>query len=274
MNKDMELSDSLNAILRSYTKSVQLLTGYLRHIRDAINDIQARHAQIVAKLEAAASGDSDPSPPRPDEKAIQLDLNAKQLGAIITIMQDQEGNTAEYPNLTYRMSFVYLVAIFDAFLSDIFTEVAQARPKILTSTKKHVSYAKIFELGNFEAMVDFIASRELNELSYKSIKEQADYYEDRFGVALRESGVSVNELVELRCTRNILVHNNGIVNHIYLEQVSGSSYSSGDEVKVDAEYFDHAVESFKSIVTYVTAKLIEKHGDRSAGESPVHLSES
>ena len=274
MNKVMELSDSLNAILNSYTQSVRLLIGYLRHIRDAINDIQARHAQIVAKFEAAASGDSDPSPPSPDEKAIQLDLNAKQLDAIIAIMQDAEGNTAAYPNLTYRMSFVYLVAIFDAFLSDIFTEVAHARPEILTSKKKQVSYAKILELGNFEAMVDFIASRELNELSYKSIKEQADYYEDRFGVALRDSGVSVNELMELRCTRNLLVHNNGIVNHIYLEQVSGSSYRSGDEVKVDAEYFDHAVESFNSIVTFVTAELIEKHANRSAGESPVHLSES
>jgi hypothetical protein len=270
----MELSDSLNAILRSYTQSVRLLTGYLRHIRDAINDIQAQHAQIVAKLDAVASGDSDPSPPSPDEEAYQLDLNAKQLDAIIAIMQDAEGNTAVYPNLTYRMSFVYLVAIFDAFLSDIFTQVAQARPEILTSKNKQVSYAKILELGNFEAMVDFIASRELNELSYKSIGEQAKYYEDRFGVALCESGVSVDELVELRCARNLLVHNNGIVNHIYLEQVSGSGYKSGDEVKVDAEYFDHAVKTFGSIVTFVTAKLIEKHADRPAGESPVHLSES
>ena len=268
----MELSDSLNAIHRSYAQSVGLLKGYLRHMGDAIKTLQKQQEEIVAKLEAAKSGDPDLTRPSSGEKTIKL--NAEQLDALTKVMLDAEGNTAAYPNLTFRMSFVYLVALFDAFLADIFSEVVRARPTILKSSKKQISYDRLLEFETFEAMVEFIASRELNDLNYKSIKDQAEYYRDRFGVVIDDSSVSVSELVELRCTRNLLVHSNGIVNHIYLEQVSGSMYRSGDEVQVDAEYFGSAANSLGSVASFITAKLIEKHAGKPVGEAPIQLSEN
>ncbi len=66
----------------------------------------------------------------------------------------------------------------------------------------------------------------MTELSYKSIRDQADYYRERFGIAIEDSGIPFGDLVELRAIRNILIHNNGIINHIFLEQVKSLSILS------------------------------------------------
>jgi hypothetical protein len=266
----MELSDSLNAIHLGYGQSVGLLRGYLRHMGDAIKKLRKEHQALVVKLEAVSSGKPDPSPPNQGE-GLQVELSSKEMDLLVEAMKFALGNTAAYPNLTFRMSFVYLIALFDAFLADVFTEVVRVHPGILKSSKKQISYDRLLEFGSFEALVEFIASREINEVSYKSIKDQAEYYRDRFGVALEESGVLVSELVELRATRNLLIHNNGLVNHIYLEQLASSTYKLGDEVQVDASYFDQAVKSLDEVASFITRRLIEKHGNRPSVEDPLQL---
>lgn len=263
----MELSDSLNVIHRNYAKSLALLKGYLLVIDFSRKRLKKEQGELFAKLQALHSGEPDPFPPEPGVRTFQL--SDEQVDLVLKLGRMAEEEQSAHPNLTLRMSFVYLVALFDAFLTDIFANVVKTRPTILKSSKKQITYDRLLEFGTFEAIVEFIASRELNELSYKSIKDQADYYRDRFGVALEDSGVSVNELVELRCTRNLLVHTNGVVNHIYLEQVSGTTYKSGDDVQVDAEYFSHAVKSLEAVASFITAKLIEKHATVTEGETSI-----
>jgi len=258
----MGLSDTLTAILRNYRQSVVLLEGYLQHIGEAIKKVHEHNETIVKKFEAAKAGAPDPSPVNADEKTVRLELKPEDMDFLIDVMRSAKSSSSQYPDVTYRMSFVYLVALFDAFLSDVFSQVARARPNLLKSSKKQVSYDKLLEFGSFEALIEFIASRELNELSYKSMKDQADYYRDRFGVALDDSGVPVSELIELRSTRNLLVHNNGVVNQIYLELVPNSTYRAGDYVKLDASYFDQAVRSLKEVAAFITEKLIEKHANK------------
>lgn len=255
----MELSDSLRAIHRGYAQSVGLLKSYLTHMSDAIKELQEKHHIIAEKFEATKSGKPDPSPHKPHEKTIQLTLKSEEIDTILAAMKFMQVRTSVYPNLMFRMSFVYLVALFDAFLADIFSAVVKTRPKMLKSSKKQISYERLFEFESYEALVEFLAGRELNELSYKSMKDQAEYYRDRFGVALDESGIAVVELVELRAARNLLVHNNGLVNEIYLEQVPETTYKYGDDIQVDEDYFQQAAEKLDTVVEFIATKLIEKH---------------
>lgn len=266
----MELSDSLNAIHRGYVRSVELLRSYLWHMGDATKKLQKEHEAIVTKLEAVKSGKPDPSPPKQGE-GLQVELSIEQMDLLVELVKSAQGRTAAYPNLTFRMSFVYLVALFDAFLADVFSEVVRTRPGIMKSSKKQISYDRLLEFGSFDALVEFIANREINEISYKSIKDQAEYYRDRFGVAIEESGVPVSELAELRATRNLLIHNNGLVNHIYLEQVASSTYKTGDEVHVDAGYFDQAVKRLDAVALFITGRLIEKHANRPPEDGSLQL---
>ena len=72
------------------------------------------------------------------------------------------------------------------------------------------------------------------------------------------SGVSIEELTELRSTRNLLVHNNGVVNHIYLEQVAGAQYGLGERLSINAAYFEAADKKLRKVVQYLASELAAK----------------
>lgn len=245
-------------IHKSYSYSVVVLTAYVRDIDSAIQKIQADHEILVNKIAAVRAGEPDPTEHVLGEKLIQLELSEKQVDLIFDVTKLAQSHAAVYPNMAFRMSFVYLIALFDAFLSDIFEAVVRNRPEMLRS-KKQITYEKALEFSSVEDLVKYLAKRELNELSYRSIKDQADYYNDRFGLALADSGVSIDTLAELRATRNLLVHNNGIVNDIYLEQIPITTYMVGDSVVVDSAYFGLAIQRLDKVVTFVALKLTEKH---------------
>lgn len=254
----MSLRNLIAEIHRTYSESVLVLSTYVRHIDRAIQKIQAEHETLVTKLVAVRAGEPDPTEHAPGEKVIELTLEEAEVDVLVKMMKLAQGHTTMYPTLAFRMSYVYLMALFDAYLSDIFEVVIKSRPEMLRS-KKQITYEKALEFSSIDDMVEYLAKRELNELSYKSIKDQADYYRDRFGITIADSGVSIETLTELRCRRNLLVHNNGVVNHIYVELVPDTTFKLGDTIPVDSEYFDAAVKSLALVAAFVASALAEKH---------------
>jgi hypothetical protein len=254
----MNLRIAIAGIHKTYADAVLLLSAYVRDIDEAIKKIQADHDTLVKKLVAVRSGQPDLTPPSPGQKLIQLELSEEQTDLIIDVMKLAQSHAGAYPGLALRMSFVYLVALFDAFLTDAFEAVIHQRPEMLKS-KKQISYEKLLEFSSLDSLIEYLAKREMNELSYKSIKEQAEHYRDRFGVSLEESGVSLPVLVELRAARNLLVHSNGVVNHIYLEQVAATPYALGESIVVERTYFDSAVRSLNKVAAHVANSLVAKH---------------
>src|SRR5258706_12959123 len=229
----MKLSLVIAGLRHTYIESVFRLASYVEDIDRAIQKLRAEHENLSKKLAAIKEGKpyDDPEEKKPGVKLVQVTLEKKDLDIIVDAMQLKQGHIEKYPGLAFQMAFVYLVATFDALLTDIFAAVINSKPAILKS-KKQITYDKLLEFGSTTELIDYLAKRELNELSYKSMKEQAEYYVDRFGISLATSGVSVEELIELRSTRNLLVHNNGVVNHLYHEQVPTSSYKIGQHVQV------------------------------------------
>lgn len=254
----MNLRISISGIHKTYADAVLLLSAYVQDIDEAIKKIQADHDTLITKLVTVRSGQPDLTPPSPGQKLIQLKLSEEQTDLIIDVMKRAQSHAGAYPGLALRMSFVYLVALFDAFLTDAFEAVIHQRPEMLKS-KKQISYEKLLDFSSLDSLVEYMAKREMNELSYKSIKEQAEHYRDRFGVSLEASGVSLPVLVELRAARNLLVHSNGVVNHIYLEQVAATSYALGESIVVERTYFDSAVQSLNKVAAHVANALAEKH---------------
>jgi len=87
-----------------------------------------------------------------------------------------------------------------------------------------------------------MARREINELSYKSMADQSDYYKAKFNIDLADSGVELAALVEIRSRRNLLVHNNGIVNDMYMETVKYTTYNLGERVEITFDYWNKCKE--------------------------------
>lgn len=253
----MSLLAIITRISKTYFDATRLLSMYVRDINGAIENIQKRNAVLTHRLVCFREGRPNDVPLlKEGEKTVTIELEIDALDEFIELTKLPQS----YPSLASRMAYVNLIATFDAFLTDIFEAVILSRPEILKS-KKQLTYEKILDFTSRTDLILYLAKRELNELSYKSAKDQADYYKERFGIVLTDSGVSMDELVELRTTRNVLVHNNGIVNHIFLDQLPTTTYKLGDSVIIDLAYFDSAASSLNKIADFLVIQLSSKYAE-------------
>lgn len=255
----MIFKEKILNIKLGFYRAVTTLNLYVKHVTATIEKKNVADKILLEKFYAEKEGRDyhDPTIVR-GTKVIDVDFTPEMVQTVIDSLHFVNDLTATYPTLSLRMSYVYLIALFDAYLSDVLEEVMLFRPELLRS-KKQLTYEKILEIGNFEKLVEYLVKREINELSYKSIRDQTDFYRERFGLVIEESGVSVEQLIELRASRNLFVHGNGIVNHIYLDQVVDSRYVAGDVLIMDIDYFKSSFDKIKMLADYIAEWIITKH---------------
>lgn len=110
--------------------------------------------------------------------------------------------------------FVYGLALFDGLIASVTKADFLLHPKQLSGMKdKKVSYVTILESPTRADIIDAIAESETLQITRQDIAHQVEHLRGR-GVSF--DGIDELALVELLTTRNIYVHNNGIVNDEYL----------------------------------------------------------
>jgi hypothetical protein len=98
----------------------------------------------------------------------------------------------------------------------------------------------------------------MNEVSYSSIRDQARYYLDRFGIDLAQSGVTITELTDISATRNLLVHNNGVVNSLYLETVPHSTCKLGDTINLTIPDVEKVGRKLRVVSSFLHKVIVKK----------------
>lgn len=120
------------------------------------------------------------------------------------------------------MSFTYLMSTFDAKYIDViktyFESISATFPANVTVENKTMKFAyKSF-------------SRQMTSLKTN--------YNIHFETIIDES--AVESLIEIKETRNIYVHNSGIVNRKYLDSVKSSAFVEGQYRVIDETYLENA----------------------------------
>jgi hypothetical protein len=142
-----------------------------------------------------------------------------------------------YPNLLTEMAFIYRVALFDAYVPDMIKAVLLKHPEILKNKDKQLSYEEILNLHEKGALVESLVGREVDRISRESTRKQIAWISSKLHVSYLENEEQENVLVEMTARRNILVHNNAIVNEQYLHAVPKSSLVLGERIIIDHRYW-------------------------------------
>ena len=91
-------------------------------------------------------------------------------------------------------------------------------PAALPSDGKLLSLADLREIGSIDEAEKFLIMKEIDAFLHDSTEGQIDYFIKRFKVDLKCVSPYLNWLLEVFLRRNLFVHNNGIVNKIYLKR--------------------------------------------------------
>lgn len=100
------------------------------------------------------------------------------------------------------------------YLSFLLFEVFTQRPECMKSSEQ-VKLEFVLEHTSMEGLVRDIAERKVEALSYSSFSSLAEFFDEHFSLAIStpDKADVLNESIE---TRNIVVHNRGIINQRYV----------------------------------------------------------
>jgi len=155
-----------------------------------------------------------------------LTIKAKELPTHLTRAKD------EY---LAPLMFQNQVALFEYLFFDMLRLLLVDKPLHLPSNRK-IEYSEIFDAQTKEEIIGAMVDRELNELKFKNVQEWFLYLE-KLVSDCKTSACDQEHIAEAKATRDLLVHNAGVVNDIYLKKAGNHArYKIGENVHVGGDY--------------------------------------
>ena len=152
--------------------------------------------------------------------------------------------------LLRKSSLISLMATFETFISQIIQYYYQKFPKAFSSNSDKLSLEKIRELGSLEEAEQLLISNEIDSLLRGNIQSQLDYFEKQLNIDLKPIQSYLEDLTEMSQRRNLLVHNDGIVNKQYLLKTPKKhlhKIKEGDKISINQEYLLNSIKLINTI---------------------------
>ena len=139
-----------------------------------------------------------------------------------------------------------MVSAYDSFLSQLIRCMFVAKPEMLSSSERNISFKDLMEIGSVEEARQRMIEKEVESVIRDSHAQQIDWLEKKLGTPLRKDLKIWPEFIEICERRNLLSHTDGAVSSQYLavcreHGVDVGGLSVGDNVKITAKYYRRAV---------------------------------
>lgn len=147
--------------------------------------------------------------------------------------------------LLYSGSLMLLVTYFENLVSKIIKEDLKLHPKRMSLENKEVPYYILEKANDIADVKNMLIDEEVTSLMYKALKDWMHYFCNKVKLKLNYMISIQSELSEIIARRNLIVHNEGVVNSIYLNivgQKQSENVKKGEILDVDREYLDNAID--------------------------------
>lgn len=155
----------------------------------------------------------------------------------------------EYTKINERLvlfnnsSLMMLVIKYEEAINRLFRYLINIYPSAYLN-KKTICYSEINDIDiDIKTIKNYLVKNEVEEIMRLSVSDWYKLLEQNHKVTFNSFENYFNEFKEIYYRRNIIVHNNGIVNKTYLQYVDDSvkkDIKLGDEIHVNKEYLEKA----------------------------------
>ncbi|MDD2907563.1 MAG: hypothetical protein PHH98_02880 [Candidatus Gracilibacteria bacterium] len=159
--------------------------------------------------------------------------------------------------------FVSLISKYDAFLNNLLISLYNIKPEIINSSDKKISFSDFYSMENIDLAKKYIIEKEVEGVLRDSHEEHFKYLETKLGMKLRENLDIWGKFIELTERRNLIVHNNGIINNQYFSVCCennnpGNINKVGDKIKIDISYFNECYYVLYELTVKLTITIWRK----------------
>lgn len=152
-----------------------------------------------------------------------------------------------------------LVSIFEALTTDIGFDYLVRYPGHLT--EKKVDLDKISKSGSVGMVVQSLAEQAINGWAYQRFPETVESVIKLFDKSATISIDLLEDLSEIKATRDLFVHNDGKVNQIYLAKTSAKARCTtiGKNIKLGSVYLRSAEQNIATYINELEAIIPSKY---------------
>jgi hypothetical protein len=148
----------------------------------------------------------------------------------------------------YLMSstFQRFVSLFEDFFFELLRFWLAAYPGSLS--KKQVEIGAVLKAPDKSAIILTVVDKELNELKYERLADWFAYLERLTNLGCPTTD-EIGKLAEIKASRDILVHNNGIANATYVSKAgTRARYKDGERLEIPEPYHRASWETISRVV--------------------------
>lgn len=142
-----------------------------------------------------------------------------------------------------------LLSVFEDFVFDLLRLWLTAYPGKLH--KKQIELEAVLAAGGIPAVLQAVIDRELNSLKYERVAAWFDYL-GRLVTVPPPPAEELAAVAEMKATRDVLVHNNGVVNATYVAKAGGKGrYAVGDLMELPDPYVRLSADALRRLIAAV-----------------------
>ena len=173
---------------------------------------------------------------------------------------DQAGLLGLAPHYTraYLATFTFrqFVSTFEVFLFDFLHRLLLHNP--WQFSRSALTLETVLKAADRDDIISGVILKRLNDLRYENLREW--FVSLNRAVQLDcPSEDEIDALAEVKAARDILEHNAGVMNEVYLRKAGKKArYTAGEHVEIDDSYHLASWQLIKKVVVEVTAAAIAK----------------
>ena len=176
-------------------------------------------------------------------RKFKLDI---QHSAIFKKLNNEEEKSEAATKLIPRSIFIALISQFDLLVADMMNSVLIKYPEII-SKDKNLTFEQALKIGTPDAIRQHFINEEIDDVLHGNHIGHVDWFENKIKIKIKKSlSDQWFRFIELTERRNLFVHNDGIINNIYLSNCKNSGVEInkdikvGDTLNISPKYFEES----------------------------------
>jgi hypothetical protein len=192
-----------------------------------------------------------------------LDKLIKPIKAMQDAINESEKNLVEgIPEIIEKGVFSYTVSLFEVMQTEILAYYLEIFPEKIDAEKLQIKKENILKSSTDirrRIIQDFLIG-----LSYYNIKNYLKIFYKILSIEDDDKDI-IDNLVEIKETRNLLLHNNLKINELYLNKAGKCCRANDDDalhekcLKLDYNYIFYSLNILKNISKNIESKLLVKY---------------
>lgn len=276
---------SLASAIQNFSENLSALREFLNLVSSFLSEKQSEYLQaniralIPMRLAMAASDDPEAALTQEAEAALRHEFGAevelipnpgkrtftiniagehgKQFGDAMKGLSIRRN----HEHLLYRNSLISLISSAEWFLSQVLRGFFEAYPEAAGVKEKTLTLEDLRKIGSIDEAENYLITLRVDEIMWGGYEDWIKYLRSTVKISMGYIAEDEPRLIEIFQRRNVLVHNNGIVNPTYIAKIEPllrQGIQVGQELQIDRAYVDAAIDLIERNFVLIAAELWKK----------------